>query len=205
MTRTLTGIGLTIAAASFGAALVAAQDTTATERTQTRPATVEAGRQARAQAQGRLGPGRGLGRGRALGPAQRSFGRGPGMAGRGAQAPRGPQAGRGGPFGRGPGAGLRALALTDDQRTKVTDLHRAERDQAAPIHDELDVARNALHRALFADNRDAGGISNLSATIATLEKQLADLHVQTATAVADVLTAEQRETMRLRHERAGGR
>ena len=124
-------------------------------------------------------------------------GRGPAMAGRGGGMP-----GRG----RGPGAGggFAALSLTEEQRTKVTDLHRAERDQATPIHDELQLARKSLQRELFADKRDAGRIRDLSSTIATLERRLSDLHIKTSTSVADVLTAEQRETMRLQDGRRGG-
>lgn len=121
------------------------------------------------------------------------------MMGRGARmGPQGPDRGRG------QGFGVLRLALTEEQRTRITDLQRAGRDQASPIDDELQVNRKALHRELFADKRDAGKIADLSAKIASLEKQLADLHVKTATAVADVLTAEQRETMRLADGRGRG-
>jgi Spy/CpxP family protein refolding chaperone len=118
--------------------------------------------------------------------------------------------GRGGVGRQGLGAGGRgvggfaALDLTEDQRAKVEDLHRAGRDQAGPIQDELDLAHKTLHRELFADNRDAAKVSTLTAKIASLQRQLADLHVRTASSVADVLTAEQRETMRLRDGRGGG-
>jgi len=119
------------------------------------------------------------------------------MMGRGAgMGPQGP--------GRGAGAGLAGLDLTADQRAKVTDLQRASRDQAGPIEDELQFTQKSLHRELFADKRDAAKIATLTTKAATLQKQLADLHIKTATAVADVLTVEQRETMRLREGRGGG-
>jgi Spy/CpxP family protein refolding chaperone len=176
MTRRLIGIGLTVAALSAGAAFVSAQ-----AREQGRDQGVSAAQHGR-----RGGPQ--IGRGPGM-----MGGRGPAMAGRG-------QGIRGGGF----GSGLAALNLTDEQRTKVTDLHRAERDQAVPIHDELQLARKTLQRELFADKRDTGRIRDLSSTIAKFEERLSDLHVKTAMAVADVLTAEQRETMRLRESRNEG-
>jgi Spy/CpxP family protein refolding chaperone len=193
MTRKLIGIGLTVAAVSAGAAFVSAQSR-------------DQGPEQAGQAIGQVdqGPGRPAGPGRGMGPQQgrrggAQFGRGPGMMGG-----RGPaMAGRGQGM-RGFGAGLAALNLTDEQRTKVTDLHRAERDQAAPIQDELQLARKSLQRELFADKRDAGRVRDLSSTIAKLEQRLSDLHIRTATSIADVLTAEQRETMRLREDRRGG-
>ncbi len=107
-----------------------------------------------------------------------------------------------GPQGTGGGA-LAGLDLTADQRGKINELTRAGRDQAAPLEDELEFTRKTLHRELFADKRDAAKITTLTARAASLQKQLADLNVKTMTAVADVLTAEQRETMRLRDGRAG--
>ena len=158
--------------------------------------------------QGPVGQGRGLGPGRGPGPGQ---GLGPGQQ-------LGPQAGRGGQMmrqGRGQGLGpqgpargaggrFAALDLTDDQRTKITDLQRATRDQAAPLEDELEFAQKTLHRELFADKRDNAKITTLTAKVATLQKQLADLHVKSSAAVADLLTPKQRETMRLMDGRGGG-
>jgi Spy/CpxP family protein refolding chaperone len=198
MTRRLIGIGLTVAAVSAGAAFVSAQ---AREQDPQ-----QAGRTTQTIGQREQGPGRRMGPGRGLGPQQgrrggAQFGRGPGMMGGRGMA----MAGRGqGMRGGGAGPGLAALKLTDEQRAKVTDLHRAERDKAAPITDELQLARKALQRELFADKRDAGRIRDLASTIAKLEQRLSDLHISTATSVADVLTAEQRETMRLQDGRRGG-
>jgi Spy/CpxP family protein refolding chaperone len=127
-------------------------------------------------------------------------GRGRGMAGRGGgMGPQGP--------GVRPGAGpdeLNGLDLTNDQRGTIEQLHRAARDQGAPFEDELQFTQKTLHRELFADKRDASKIANLQTKISALEKQLAELHIKTAIAVSDVLTAEQRETMRLRDGRLEG-
>jgi Spy/CpxP family protein refolding chaperone len=100
-----------------------------------------------------------------------------------------------------PGPGIRrgpaALDLSDEQRTKIADLARAARDQAAPLRDELQFTRRTLHRELFADKRDDAKVSSLTTKIATLEKQLSGLRVKTAAAVADLLTPEQRQKARL--------
>lgn len=122
------------------------------------------------------------------------------MAGRGRGAEMGGMQGRGSV----PGRGVAALDLTDDQRAAITGLQRAARDQAAPLQDELEFTRKTLHRELFADKRDNAKVTSLAARIAALEKQLADVRVKSATAVADLLTPTQRETMRLREPGGGG-
>jgi Spy/CpxP family protein refolding chaperone len=213
MKRTLLSIGLTGAAVFTAVVLASAQTAGESDQDRRAPARVDQAQpgqvgpgrglgpaQGRGRAQGMLGRGQGLGRGQAmLGRGQGRMGRGPAMQGRGpAMQGRGPAT-----QGRGAGAGLAALNLTDDQRAKITDLHRAERDQAAALQDQLEVARKALHREIFADKRDSGRINDLSGSIAKLERQLADVHIRTASSVADILTPEQRETMRLRDERAG--
>lgn len=194
MTRRLfsIGIGATVAAAALATAFVTAQDTNGQGQPGAPPAV-----QGQAPPPPRqVRPGRGPGSGQSIGPRT---GRSAPMMGPGRGAGRGPQ----GP-GLGPGRGLASLDLTDDQRVKITDLQRATRDQAAPLEDELEFTRRTLHRELFADKRDNAKVTSLTVRIATLEKQLADLHVKTTTAVADLLTPEQRETMRLRGSRRGG-
>lgn len=198
MTKRLFGIGAAVAATALAATFVAAQSAGAPGPT-ANPQAAEL----QASPQGQAGPGRGLGPGR---------GRGVGDQGVGGQS-RGPRAGQAGPMrgrGRGPGqaagpagrrgggGGLAALDLNEDQRAKVAELVRSARDQAGPLHDEFEFTRKTLHRELFADERDSAKIASLLTRLTTLEKQLADLRVTEATALADVLTAKQRETMRLR-------
>ena len=96
---------------------------------------------------------------------------------------------------------MAALDLTDDQQKSIQTLERATRDQAAGISDELDLAQKTLNREVFADKRDAAKLTALATKIATLQKQLLDLHVKTQTAIADLFTPNQRETMRI----GGGR
>ena len=179
----LIGVGATVAAIAAAVAFVAAQDSSP-QRQAGPPPTVQGQRPA---GQGQAGPGPGQMRGR--GPQQ-----GPGT----------PQENRAAQ-GRGRGTPLGALDLTEDQRATIDGLQRASRDQAAPLEDELEFVRKSLHRELFADKRDSGKITNLTARVTALQKQLADVHVKAATSVSDVLTEKQRETMRLGEGRGGGR
>lgn len=133
---------------------------------------------------------------------------------------RGPAFAQGGRFGRG-GPGLqgrrgggpafggilgaaRGLELTDDQRASIDDVARGTRDQAAPVADELQVARRALHRAVFADARDEAEVNELAAQVASLEQQLHAIHLKAELAAADVLTPDQKEIVRTRPQRGPG-
>jgi Spy/CpxP family protein refolding chaperone len=93
--------------------------------------------------------------------------------------------------------------LTADQRTAIQAIERTARDQSAAVSDELEFARRALRREVFADARNAGTVQTLASKIATLEKQLFDLRLKTDVAVADVLTPTQRERMRIQGGRTG--
>lgn len=145
----------------------------------------------------------GPGRGATMMGQQMAGPRGGGAAaGQGGMGPRG--MGRGMMGRGGPGAGAetvlppfaRALDLTDEQRAKVEALERAARDQAAPIRDELHLATRNLQREAFADKRDDRKVADLTAKVATLERQLLDAHVKAQAALSDVLTATQREIAR---------
>lgn len=203
MTHKIFGLGVVVAAVAIAAVFVTAQGTNDQGRAGGPPVV-----QQQAPPQGPVGQGRGRGQGlgpgpgQGLGPNQQPgppAGRGGPMMGRGRGQGVGPRAGR--PGGRG---GFAALDLTDAQRTKINDVQRATRDQAAPTEDELEFTQKTLQRELFADKRDNTRIGTLTTKVAALQKQLADLHVKTMTAVADLLTPEQRETMRLREGRVGG-
>ncbi len=182
MKHRLIALGATGSAVALAAVMVTAQSASPREardargdREQTRTVEQSQGRQQRGQ----------LGRG---GTLQR---RGPAF---------GP--GFGGP-GRGMGGGVMALNLSDEQRTKIAALHRTGRERSEPLRKELETARDALHQELYADARDARKLGELSARVAALEQQLADVHLRTAAGVADLLTAEQRATLRDRHGRGG--
>lgn len=124
------------------------------------------------------------------------------QAGQQGRGGRGGRIGPDGPGGRFGGA-LAGLSLSEEQRTKVAEIQRASRDQAAPVEQELRALEKELHRELFADARDAGKVGDLSAKVGALRQQLAALNIQTSGSLADVLTAEQRATVREREGRAG--
>ena len=199
MRHRLIGVGATLVTIAAAAAFVAAKDRT--PEPQAGPPPVVQGQPPAGQGQmGQMGPGpaqrgRGVQQGPGV-PQQPGGGRGRGMNGQG------PGMGPGGP-GRGALGPLGALDLTEDQRAAITDLQRASRDQAAPLENELEFVQKSLHRELFADKRDSGKITSLSARVSALQKQLADVHVKTATSVSDLLTETQRETMRLGGGREG--
>jgi len=106
----------------------------------------------------------------------------------------GPGFGRGG-RGGGP-MGLRALDLTADQRTRVEELHRANRDAGAALHEELRAARQALHAETFADAPDAAKIADLVAKVGGLQNQVLAAQTKAHAAVAALLTPEQRAKIR---------
>jgi Spy/CpxP family protein refolding chaperone len=140
-------------------------------------------------------------RGDRQGPASMRGGRGD----RGRMAGPAGQAGRRGGPAFGPGLRLGpGLELTDEQREAVQAAERSARDASAPVADELQVARRALHRAVFADTRDDAAVGELAAKVAALENQLAALHLTSQVALADLLTDEQKQAVRTRTGRGPG-
>lgn len=114
-------------------------------------------------------------------------------------APDAPPAEGRGPRGRGPGGpGGPAfrLDLTADQQKSVQSIVQKTRDEVAPLADELGLTRRNLHRELFADKRDAAKITALTTRVAQLEKQILDARVKSQTAIADLLTPDQKQRAR---------
>lgn len=198
MTKSLYRFGAVALALAVAGAVTAAQVTNGAAQTppaqnqnQVQPVGPQGrGRMGAAPVQRPAGPGQ-------MGPDQLGPAPAPGQRGRGRGGPGG--AGSSGPFREGM-LGNR-LDLTAEQRASIDALQRTARDQAAAAQDELDLTRRTLHREIFADKRDNARIASLATKAAALEKQLADLRLKTETAIADLLTPAQRETMRL----AGGR
>lgn len=183
MTHRLIALGVTGSAVVLAAAMLTAQSASPREARGGREQRPAVGQPQDRQQRGM--PGGQLGRG---GPLQR----------------RGPAFGRGvGGPGRGMGGAMMALNLTEEQRTKIATLHRAERDETESLRKALASARAALTQELYADARDAQKLSELSGNVARLEQQLANVHLRTAAGVADLLTAEQRAKVREREGRGG--
>lgn len=131
-------------------------------------------------------------------PGRRGPGReAPAIGARGDRAPRAnlPNARRGDAPRQGGLIGRR-LGLTTEQQAKVREIYRDARDKSGPITDELRLAQNTLRRETFADTRDDTKVTELSKKTAELRGQLSDIRQNAASAVAGVLTPEQRELVR---------
>jgi Spy/CpxP family protein refolding chaperone len=112
----------------------------------------------------------------------------------------------GGPEGRHGGAGPmlgRGLELTEEQQAAVQAARVTSRDQSAPVADELQVARRALHRAVFADEVNESEVNEHAAQVGTLEGQLSALRLQSELAVSAILTTEQKAIARTQQGRGG--
>ena len=120
--------------------------------------------------------------------------------------PGGPRAGMPGPGGRAGARGgmLGRLNLTDEQRTQARDILLKSRDEAAPLVDQLQLARKDLRREIFADKRDSGKLRDLSARVDSLQKQVSEIRLKARASIAGLLTPEQRLQMRARPMRPGG-
>lgn len=123
----------------------------------------------------------------------------PGRPRTGMQGPGGP----GGPAGAIGGA-LGRLNLTDEQRAQARDILLKSRDEAAPLADQLQLARKDLRREIFADKRDSGKLKELSAKVDSLRKQVSEIRLNARGSIAGLLTPEQRLQMRARPMRPGG-
>jgi Spy/CpxP family protein refolding chaperone len=150
-------------------------------------------------AQGRRGPGgqsgfgQGQGRAGVLMPGRgRGSGAGSGgqFMGRGGRGARSLGMGRG--LSRSPLAGLGRVGLTDDQRVQLRGILESARDGGRDSMAALIDARRALHDAIFAVTPDAGAIASLQAKVADAEASQLAVHVKTQTAIAAMLTPEQK-------------
>jgi Spy/CpxP family protein refolding chaperone len=140
------------------------------------------------EAQGR-GPGQGFGR--QTGPM---FGR-PGMEfGR---------AGRDGLLRRGPLGAFAGLDLTDAQRTQLRELLEGERTGGRDAAKALGDAHKTLHDAIFAASPDANAIAAAQSAVAAAETAALAERVKTQSAIAKILTPEQRAKLAERGERGG--
>jgi Spy/CpxP family protein refolding chaperone len=121
-----------------------------------------------------------------------------GMRGRGGQMPpnghAGPMNGRGGRGGQnGPGG----LNLTPEQQASIAKIRLDTADASAPFEGQGRELREELHRAAFADTKDAAKLTDLTTRIVAIEKQFIEIQTKSQTEVATVLTAEQRKKMRV--------
>ena len=127
-----------------------------------------------------------------------------------------PEAGRGagGPGARGagmhggPGMGHELgekLNLSDDQRTKLADIHDRHERAAIPIHGDLRVASLDLRKLMRADKPDLRTIDAQIDRIASLRASLHKARVAGMLEARAVLTPAQQKLMREHHGRMMGR
>ena len=100
-------------------------------------------------------------------------------------------------FGRGALPMLRGLNLTDQQREQIGSILQAERPQAPVAAADGNLHRQ-LEAELFADSPDLQKIATLQARIAEAAAARLERHVAMQQKVAQVLTAEQRASLRER-------
>jgi len=156
-------------------------------------------------AQRPVGPGQ-LGPGRPEAAIGQRFGRGgpgagPMRGGRGFGPMRGGP-GMGPEFGRGvPGGFFRIPDLTTEQRDRIRDITDEARKASDGVMENVRAAEKDLHLAVLADTRDAAKVAELGAKVSALRQQIFDAHLKTQLAIADVLTAEQRQALRDRPRR----
>jgi Spy/CpxP family protein refolding chaperone len=101
--------------------------------------------------------------------------------------------GRGGPN----GPGLAELNLTPEQQASVARIRLDAADATATLAGQGHELRDELHRATFADTKDAAKLTDLTTRILAIEKQLIEIQTKAQTETATVLTAEQRKKMRV--------
>ena len=122
---------------------------------------------------------------------------GPGPGGR-----MGPGMGRGmGRGGRGPGELREKLNLTDDQKSKLADIHDRQAHAAIPIEADLRIASLDLRKLMRADKPDSRAIDAQIDRIASLRASLQKRHVAGMLEARMVLTPAQQKLMR---EQGGG-
>jgi Spy/CpxP family protein refolding chaperone len=164
---------------------------------------------------GGYGPGYGMGPGMmgggmmGMGPGMMGGGMGPGMMGGGMGMMGGPGM-MGGGFGMGPGMmgggfgmdPLYALNLTDEQRAKVEKILDEERKKHWDTAGKMMEEQNRLRDLYQEDTPDPKKVGAVYGSIAKLQQQMVENHIQARNQVQQILTKEQRE--QLQQWRRGG-
>jgi Spy/CpxP family protein refolding chaperone len=110
----------------------------------------------------------------------------------------------GGPFGRAAAAGLplRALDLTEEQRTQVKGIYDQHRDELQKAAERVRAAFKAQQDAVSAIPADESAIRAKSSELAAAQADAAVLRARIHSAVYQVLTPEQQQkAQQLRSQR----
>lgn len=125
------------------------------------------------------------------------YGMGPGMMG-----------GYGPGYGMGPGmmgwGNYRGLNLSEDQKSKITQIQKEVRTKQWAVMGEMMDAQDKLQELYDADKQDAAAINKQYKVIEDLRRQMVDNSVDAHNRINSILTKEQREKARERGGRGYG-
>jgi protein CpxP len=96
---------------------------------------------------------------------------------------------------------LRGLDLTQQQRDELRALGEQRRTVDKPVMDKLRVAGQALEAELLADAPNQGRIDQLKTDLAQAQQEALDARIAMQLKVNQILTPEQRQTLRDRQAR----
>jgi len=127
------------------------------------------------------------------------YGMGPGMMGGYGMEP-----GMMGGYGPGYGMGhemmgwgnFRGLNLSDDQKSKITPIHKEMRAKQWALMGEMMDAEDKLQELYDADKQDSAAINKQYKVIEDLRRQMVDNSVDAHNRINNILTKEQREKSR---------
>lgn len=129
------------------------------------------------------------------------YGMGPGMPG-------GMMGGYGPGYGMGSGmmgwGNYRGLNLSEDQKTKITQIQKEVRTKQWAVMGEMMDAQDKLQELYDADKQDATAINKQYKVIEDLRRQMVDNSVDAHNRINSILTKEQREKARERGGRGYG-
>jgi Spy/CpxP family protein refolding chaperone len=98
-----------------------------------------------------------------------------------------------------------ALELTEDQRSQIRTIWTSEREQIAPLRQQMRQNRRQIHQAALAVPFDEAAVRTLAAAQAEARTEMIVAHARVKNQVHAVLTPEQREKAeQLWHERKRG-
>ena len=128
------------------------------------------------------------------------YGMGPGMMGGYGPGYGGMMGGYGPGYGMGPGmmgwGNYRGLNLSDDQKSKISQIRKEMRDKQWPLMGEMMDARDKLDDLYDADKQDAAAIDKQYKVVEDLRRQMVDNAVDAHNHINSILTKEQREKSR---------
>ena len=103
-------------------------------------------------------------------------------------------------YGMGPGmmgwGNYRGLNLSDDQKSKISQIRKEMRDKQWPLMGEMMDARDKLDDLYDADKQDAAAIDKQYKVVEDLRRQMVDNAVDAHNHINSILTKEQREKSR---------